>query len=283
MKKKMQWFKFYPKDFLDDEDVKAMDYEGIGLYIVMLSHCWTNDSMPIDEKKLARIFKLTPHKFKKLWNQVKDKFFEKNGRLFNKRILDEKEYLKKDFKEKSDIGKKNANKRWHPHDGTNANRISSAMQDPENPEKRIRISPVNPVSTPPPTEPKNNKSKNRKYDNKTCGKIAQVINDHRKVFEGDVLNNSPAMQKLFSALLRVPGIDPESQRLLAYVVQAKAASSDMVINKRLGYAIALLKEPKYAPSDESLQTAKELLNSWLGDSDQQKQVAALLPDLTAKT
>jgi uncharacterized protein YdaU (DUF1376 family) len=129
MNNKMQWFKFYPKDFLDDEAVKAMDYEAKGLYIEMLCHCWTNESMPADTKKLARIFNLSNHKFNKLWDQVKEKFFEENLRFFNNRILREKKHLEKDFKQKSDSGRKGAKSRWQRHSGANGDAIETPMQD----------------------------------------------------------------------------------------------------------------------------------------------------------
>ncbi len=128
--KKFQWFKFYPKDFMDDEEVKSMDYEAIGLYWVMLCHCWTNDSMPSDHKKLQRIFKVSSHKFKKLWIQINEKFFEKDSRYFNKRILEEKNNLEKDFRKKSDSGSKGADSRWHRHKDEYGDAIGDAIISP---------------------------------------------------------------------------------------------------------------------------------------------------------
>ena len=125
------------------------------------------------------------------------------------------------------------------------------------------------------TEPIN-KAKKTNYSNKTCWAISQAINNHRAVFEGEALNDSPVMKKLFIALVSVPEIDPENQRLLAYVIQAKEAPKPKNLEERLGYAISLLKAPKYAPADSAMQTAKDLISLWQENTGVKRQIADII-------
>lgn len=129
MPENLPWFKFNPLQILDDECVKAMSNEAFGIYIKMICHCWTQDSMPVDHVRMAAIFGVSKHKFKVIWPQVKEKFFEDNERFFNDLIFAQKKSLEKDFQQNSENGKKGANIRWGGHKKANSPPNGQTMQD----------------------------------------------------------------------------------------------------------------------------------------------------------
>lgn len=284
--KKIPWFKFDPIDFMDDENVKMMCDEAIGLYIRILCHSWTHDSIPADDESIMALFKLSKHKFKKLWPKIKKCFYLENERFFNNRLSKELQEAKNNFIRNSENGKKGAEKVWGGHrkaiGGANAVANGESMQDSDSDsDLDLDKSSVNSndigASVRTETEPNNKISK---YSPKTGILISKAINAHRDVFEGDVMDNSLKVKRLFLELLRVPGIDSERQRVLAYLIQAKTATKSKPLRDRLGYAISIIKSPKYAPADASMQTAKELLNQWTGESNGGKKLAQLAPDFT---
>lgn len=131
MPKTMPWFKLYPKDFMDDENVKMMDDEALGLYMRMIFHCWTHGSIPVDEAQIMKLFKLTKHKFKKVWPQIFSCFFEKDSRFFQNRLERERLEVENNFQQKSDSGKQGAEKRWHRHKQRHESANGETMQDTE--------------------------------------------------------------------------------------------------------------------------------------------------------
>ena len=159
-------------------------------------------------------------------------------------------------------------------DGNSPRSSNSETQNSELRETELKSSVNSDVSVSP-TEPIKKPSKTN-YSNKTCFAISQAINAHRTVFEGGVLNDSPAMKKLFVALLNVRGIDPENQRLLAYIIQSREATAPNNLDERLGYAISTLKAPKYAPADSAMQSAKELLQLWSAGTGAKNQVQEII-------
>jgi uncharacterized protein YdaU (DUF1376 family) len=276
-RKKIPWMKFNPDEFIEDENVMLMCDEAIGLYMRILCYSWNKGSIPKEHDKIRAIFKLSKHKFTKLWKELEPCFFEKDLRLFQKRLLQEIQWTENYFQQKSDSGSKGADVRWQDHNKAKA----QPMQDSDNSELRTESleSSVDSVNTPPVTEPINKASKKTSYSNKTCWLISQAINDHKEVFEGGSVTNSPKMKMLFLALLSVPEIDKENERLLAYVIQAKEAEKPKTTGERLSYAISLLKGAKYAPADSCLQTAKDLLNKWRSESDISENVLKVIPNL----
>jgi len=157
---------------------------------------------------------------------------------------------------------------------------SETMQDSDkDSDKDLDKSSVNSVVNKPKrsTEPKKTK-----YDKKTCWLISRVVNDHKAAFNLDVTTSSPSVQKLFLDLLSIKGIDSEHQRVLAYIIQSKGAFLSKENKDRLGYAINLLKDPKYAPADSNMADAKRIIAQWNGGSQAQRQVADLAPDLSVR-
>jgi uncharacterized protein YdaU (DUF1376 family) len=86
-------FQLYAADFYID--TASWTIEEVGIYTRLLFYQWVNGSIPMDEKRLARIAGCTPKSFKKWWCQIKLKFSERdelsliNLRLEKSRIKQE--------------------------------------------------------------------------------------------------------------------------------------------------------------------------------------------------
>lgn len=97
---KLPYYTMYPSDFDGDENVRAMDMEELGLYLLCLNHAWINGGIPDDIDELARVLKHPSGKIRKLWIRVQ-KCWQPNetpGRLVNAR--QEKERTKATDKRK---------------------------------------------------------------------------------------------------------------------------------------------------------------------------------------
>jgi len=97
-------FQFYPKDFLSDINVSAMDMEERGIYITLLCYCWLEDGIP----KKSRMVK----KWLKNGSPLCDCFYEKDGKLRNKRLDKERQKQIAWAKKSSKGGKISQKKRW---------------------------------------------------------------------------------------------------------------------------------------------------------------------------
>lgn len=82
------WYQRFPKDEFGGEQ-SLLTCEEYGFFTRLRDFCWENDGLLFDEKILSRFAKaqkLSPYKFKKVW-QVVEKFFENiDGKL---RYLDD--------------------------------------------------------------------------------------------------------------------------------------------------------------------------------------------------
>lgn len=110
-------FQFYPKDFLTDSRVRYMSMTERGIYITLLSMCWTDDGLPSDLVKLAHDCGMKAGQFQRLWDSgvLHECFYEKNGRLYNPR-LDKERKIQSEYRRRQTD---NANKRWDkPKDAT---------------------------------------------------------------------------------------------------------------------------------------------------------------------
>lgn len=80
-------FQFYPEAFLSSSKVIRMSLEERGAYITLLSICWLDGSLPLDDTALARTLGITPRHFARLWpTNLRECFSEKHGRLVNARL-----------------------------------------------------------------------------------------------------------------------------------------------------------------------------------------------------
>ncbi|MEJ7737436.1 MAG: DUF1376 domain-containing protein [Chitinophagaceae bacterium] len=93
-------FQFYPGDWLGSTKISLMTPEQEGAYIRLLCHMWGQDdcSLPKDDTMLSKLSRL-----EEKWNENKEIilkcFSEKNGKIFNKRLSDEKKKQNK-FRQK---------------------------------------------------------------------------------------------------------------------------------------------------------------------------------------
>lgn len=84
-------FQFYPRDFLSSPKVLRMSLTEVGIYIKLLSHCWLDNGLPVDVRKLAGMVGIKPQQFERLWPVVLSEcFYERAGRLHNVRLDQER-------------------------------------------------------------------------------------------------------------------------------------------------------------------------------------------------
>lgn len=100
-------FQFYPDDFLGSPAVAAMTHAEIGVYMLLLCFDWNANGLPEDAATLARMVKLPPKQFAKVWPALESCFPVRDGRRFNPRL--EKERAKQtEWREKSARGGKHS-------------------------------------------------------------------------------------------------------------------------------------------------------------------------------
>jgi len=95
-------FQFYPKDFLMDDKVAAMNLKETGAYIKLLCYCWNNNGLTKNQEELKNMCG-NPRDWEHIWGKVGKCFYEKKGKFYNKRL--EKEYRKQQaWRKKSQLG-----------------------------------------------------------------------------------------------------------------------------------------------------------------------------------
>lgn len=85
-------FQFYPKDFLLSRKVRNMSLTERGAYITLLSIDWMEGGLPTDLDQLAKDLDVPTQRFRKMWSSgpLHECFVEKNGRLTNPRLQEER-------------------------------------------------------------------------------------------------------------------------------------------------------------------------------------------------
>src|SRR5215813_11179914 len=82
------WYRQVPRDFMSSPDVSLMTAEEIGSFFLLLQNAWLageNCTLPNDPARLAKLARV-----EKVSELVLSKFSaDKDGRLFNPRLLDE--------------------------------------------------------------------------------------------------------------------------------------------------------------------------------------------------
>ena len=63
-------FQLYAGDVLADGRFAAMEYDERGVYFTLLCHAWLEEGIPADVKKLARLLRIPPRRFARLWEAV---------------------------------------------------------------------------------------------------------------------------------------------------------------------------------------------------------------------
>jgi hypothetical protein len=77
-------FLFYSKDWI--ADTADWEPESKGVYIDLLAHQHVNGLLPNDERKLARVARLSPDEFSKIWETIKHKFIIEGDHVVNHRL-----------------------------------------------------------------------------------------------------------------------------------------------------------------------------------------------------
>ena len=117
------WYRQVPRDFMSSPDVQTMTAEECGSYFFLLQCAWlggedcTLENDPARLAKLARVTQVSETVLRKFKT-------DKDGRLFNPRLLDEwKEAVKR-----SKDGKKAISARWNKEHGSNTT-VSPSKND----------------------------------------------------------------------------------------------------------------------------------------------------------
>lgn len=85
------FFPFYPDDFWGSEAVETMTMEAAGLYVAMLSRSWRRGSIPADPAALKALFGGRCRAWDESLAMVLPCFYEEDGRLYNRRLEDERD------------------------------------------------------------------------------------------------------------------------------------------------------------------------------------------------
>lgn len=145
-------FQFYPADWLGSADIMTMTPAEEGAFIRLLSIAWLQDDcgLPDNDQALARLSRLGQHWFagpngtamaQPLQGYgggiaLRKKFVARGGRLYNERLLLEREKQAARRSEKSEAGKKGAAKRWKQ------GRYSKAIAQPKHSHSTATVLPM---------------------------------------------------------------------------------------------------------------------------------------------
>lgn len=101
-------FQFYPKDFISSSKVQRMSLTEIGVYTLLLSHCWLDNGLPTDLSQLAAIVKMKPQQFERMWTAgaLNECFHVRNGKLHNDRLDQERKKQTEFRRRQADNGAK---------------------------------------------------------------------------------------------------------------------------------------------------------------------------------
>jgi uncharacterized protein YdaU (DUF1376 family) len=111
----------FPDAYLRDNF--RMSLEQHGLFFMLMMEAWNTDdcSLPDSDKALAEIAGISVAKFRKIAPQVLEKWTREGGRIFQKRLVKEWNYVR----EKSGKRKAAADARWQQQNASKCN--ASAM------------------------------------------------------------------------------------------------------------------------------------------------------------
>lgn len=96
-------FQFYPSDFLGSAAVARMSHAEIGVYLLLLCYDWNEGGIPEDVGQLARMVKLSPKQFARVWEAIGSCFPVRDGRRYNPR-LDQERAKQEEWRAKSAAG-----------------------------------------------------------------------------------------------------------------------------------------------------------------------------------
>lgn len=98
-------FQFYPNDWLGSTHIMLMSPAEEGAYIRLLAIAWNSPDcgLPDDDAQLAILSRLNEGWFNGSSSKVRQCFFSKNNRLFNKRLISERK-KQEEWREKCRVG-----------------------------------------------------------------------------------------------------------------------------------------------------------------------------------
>lgn len=104
-------FQFYPADWLAEKNIILMSPAEEGAYIRLLSYCWENEGLPIDEDELSILSRLGEGWFKGGSTKLLKCFYQKDGMYQNARLDNERDKQKKWHDKSVEGGKRSAEMR----------------------------------------------------------------------------------------------------------------------------------------------------------------------------
>lgn len=93
----------YPRDILANPDIMALTFEEYGVYERFRDIIWLEEYLPNDEIYLAKIFKISPKKFRRLFSAIK-KLFQIDNEKIRCPELDEERQKQAEWRLKSSEG-----------------------------------------------------------------------------------------------------------------------------------------------------------------------------------
>jgi uncharacterized protein YdaU (DUF1376 family) len=106
-------FQFYATDFLSDAPVIAMTLEERGAFITLLCIAWTEEGIPADHKKLAKLLRVSARKFAEIWEAMEVCWHDTGeGRYVSRKLEGIREEMRARSKSASEAGARGARARW---------------------------------------------------------------------------------------------------------------------------------------------------------------------------
>lgn len=106
MKKPLASYPWYLDDWLQSETRTSMCLGERGLYRELLDLCWLEGSIPNDPKLLRKMTQSGAKEFSTFFKKVSNRFYEKDGRLFHKKVDEKRNSLVGYHLERSESGRK---------------------------------------------------------------------------------------------------------------------------------------------------------------------------------
>jgi uncharacterized protein YdaU (DUF1376 family) len=102
-------FQFYPRDFMGDLNVQAMDWDERGVYFWLICLCWGEEEIPADLKTLSAILRIPQRRLAQMWERIGRCFTTSTTGKLRHPKLDSLRNEREGFLDKcSEAGKKSA-------------------------------------------------------------------------------------------------------------------------------------------------------------------------------
>ncbi|WP_084398304.1 YdaU family protein [Henriciella aquimarina] len=129
----LPYMPWYPSDY--GADTKHLTLEEHGAYRLLLDELWMRGgAIRFDEKRLAKLLSVTPHRFRKIWTGIGEFFCLEGGEIRHKRISEELEKARKSVEKRAEIARQAAQKRWKKDKKNKGNAMPEALPEHCHPE-----------------------------------------------------------------------------------------------------------------------------------------------------